>query len=141
GEASPPSHARLLAQGELLATALGAAFLAAQGIATTWLDARELLVSTAPRHASAASAYLSATPRHETVLLGRGGSDTSATLLGARLGAERVEIWTDVPGMFTADPRNIPEARLLRMLDYDEAQEIASMGAKVLHPRAIAPVR
>ena len=170
GEASPPSHARLLAQGELLATALGAAFLAAQGIATTWLDARELLVSAAPRHASATSAYLSATcgherdpalserlgreggvlltqgfiarnPRHETVLLGRGGSDTSATLLGARLGAERVEIWTDVPGMFTADPRNIPEARLLRMLDYDEAQEIASMGAKVLHPRAIAPVR
>ena len=61
--------------------------------------------------------------------------------VGAKLQAERVEIWTDVPGMFSANPRSIPSARLLHELDYDEAQEIASTGAKVLHPRCIAPVR
>jgi diaminopimelate decarboxylase/aspartate kinase len=75
------------------------------------------------------------------VLLGRGGSDTAAALFAARLGASRCEIWTDVPGMFTADPRRVPDARLLRRLDYAEAQEIASTGAKVLHPRCLAPVR
>ncbi len=76
-----------------------------------------------------------------TVLLGRGGSDTSAALFGARLQAARVEIWTDVPGVFTADPRLLPQARLVKQASYGEAQEIASMGAKVLHPRAIAPCR
>ena len=77
----------------------------------------------------------------ETVLLGRGGSDTSAAYFAAKLDAERLEIWTDVPGMFTANPRAIPSARLLRQLGYEEAQELATMGAKVLHPRCIDPVR
>ena len=77
----------------------------------------------------------------QTVLLGRGGSDTSAAYFAARLGAARCEIWTDVPGLFTANPSLILSARLLRALDYDEAQEIASMGAKVLHPRSIPPLR
>jgi diaminopimelate decarboxylase/aspartate kinase len=77
----------------------------------------------------------------ETVLLGRGGSDTSAALFASRLGAVRCEIWTDVPGMFTADPALLPSARLLRALDYQEAQEIAITGAKVLHPRSLPPLR
>ena len=77
----------------------------------------------------------------ETVLLGRGGSDTSAALFAARLQAQRCEIWTDVPGVYTSNPRDIPDARLLRLLDYDEAQEIASAGAGVLHPRCLGPVR
>jgi diaminopimelate decarboxylase/aspartate kinase len=77
----------------------------------------------------------------QTVLLGRGGSDTSASYFAARLGAERCEIWTDVPGLFTANPSLLPSARLLRSLHYEEAQEIASMGAKVLHPRSIPPCR
>ena len=85
--------------------------------------------------------FIAQTRRGDTVLLGRGGSDTSASLFAAALQAVRCEIWTDVPGMFTADPRDVPEARLLRRLDYDEAQEIASTGAKVLHPRCIEPVR
>jgi diaminopimelate decarboxylase/aspartate kinase len=85
--------------------------------------------------------FIARDDRGDTVLLGRGGSDTSAAYLGAKLAAERVEIWTDVPGMFSANPRLIPSARLLNELDYDEAQEIASTGAKVLHPRCIAPVR
>ena len=76
-----------------------------------------------------------------TVLLGRGGSDTSASLFAAKLQAVRCEIWTDVPGIFTADPRLLPLAMLVKQVSYGEAQEIASMGAKVLHPRAIAPCR
>ncbi|MES2642771.1 MAG: bifunctional aspartate kinase/diaminopimelate decarboxylase [Myxococcota bacterium] len=85
--------------------------------------------------------FIARTGRGDTVLLGRGGSDTSASLFAAALGAARCEIWTDVPGMFTANPRDVPTARLLRRLHYDEAQEIASTGAKVLHPRCIEPVR
>ncbi|MBN6149464.1 bifunctional aspartate kinase/diaminopimelate decarboxylase [Xanthomonas sp. AmX2] len=76
-----------------------------------------------------------------TAILGRGGSDTSAAYFGALLGAARVEIWTDVPGMFSANPREVPDARLLTRLDYYEAQEIATTGAKVLHPRSIKPCR
>ena len=82
--------------------------------------------------------------RHQdggTAILGRGGSDTSAAYFGALLRARRVEIWTDVPGMFSANPREVPDARLLTRLDYHEAQEIATTGAKVLHPRAIKPCR
>ncbi|WP_369980361.1 bifunctional aspartate kinase/diaminopimelate decarboxylase [Xanthomonas bundabergensis] len=82
--------------------------------------------------------------RHQdggTAILGRGGSDTSAAYFGALLGASRVEIWTDVPGMFSANPREVPDARLLTRLDYYEAQEIATTGAKVLHPRSIKPCR
>ena len=82
--------------------------------------------------------------RHQdggTAILGRGGSDTSAAYFGALLGAKRVEIWTDVPGMFSANPKEVPDARLLARLDYYEAQEIATTGAKVLHPRSIKPCR
>lgn len=82
--------------------------------------------------------------RHQdggTAILGRGGSDTSAAYFGSLLRARRVEIWTDVPGMFSANPREVPDARLLTRLDYFEAQEIATTGAKVLHPRAIKPCR
>ena len=67
--------------------------------------------------------------------------DTSAAYFGALLGASRVEIWTDVPGMFSANPKDVPDARLLTRLDYYEAQEIATTGAKVLHPRSIKPCR
>ena len=82
--------------------------------------------------------------RHEdggTAILGRGGSDTSAAYFGALLGASKVEIWTDVPGMFSANPREVPDARLLSRLGYAEAQEITTTGAKVLHPRSIKPCR
>jgi len=85
--------------------------------------------------------FMARGPDGDTVLLGRGGSDTSAAYLAARVGAERLEIWTDVPGMFTANPSRIRNARLLRHLDYAEAGELASRGAKVLHPRCLAPVR
>jgi bifunctional diaminopimelate decarboxylase / aspartate kinase len=85
--------------------------------------------------------FFAANPQGETVLLGRGGSDTSAALLAATLQAASCEIWTDVPGIYTANPHQLPHARLLKQLNYDEAQEIASMGAKVLHPNCVPPVR
>lgn len=75
-----------------------------------------------------------------TVLLGRGGSDTSGAYFAAQLRAERLEIWTDVPGMFTANPKDRPDARLLRLIGYEEAQIMVAMGARVLHPRCIRPV-
>ncbi len=83
--------------------------------------------------------YVGATEHGITTTLGRGGSDYSASLLGAALGAEAIEIWTDVDGMLTADPRIVPEARLIPRIRFDEASELASFGAKVLHPSTIAP--
>jgi bifunctional diaminopimelate decarboxylase / aspartate kinase len=170
GEVSDRIRARVMAAGELMATDLGARYLRHAGLPVDWLDARTLLTAEARRGASTRASILSATcsfaPDPElaerlsrlapvlvtqgfiandadgnTVLLGRGGSDTSAAYLAAKLAARRLEIWTDVPGMFSANPRSTPTARLLRALHYDEAQEIASNGAKVLHPRSILPVR
>jgi len=168
-EVSDRTRARVMASGELMATHLGARFLTAQGFAVRWLDARTLLRAEfhgASAKASVLSAVCSFVPdaalaqrleqeppvlvtqgfiasdaQGDTVLLGRGGSDTSAAYLAAKLSAARLEIWTDVPGMFSANPRATPSARLLRTLHYDEAQEIATSGAKVLHPRCILPVR
>ncbi|MFL5581486.1 MAG: aspartate kinase [Gemmatimonadaceae bacterium] len=74
-----------------------------------------------------------------TTTLGRGGSDYSAALVGAALGAESIEIWTDVDGMLTADPRVVEGSRLIERIRFDEASELASFGAKVLHPMTIAP--
>ena len=163
-------RARVMAMGELLATDLGATFLNAQGIDTAWADARRVLRADTRPGATQKAGLLSATcdftpdaalqsrwtaldqvvitqgfiasnDAGETVLLGRGGSDTSGSYFAAKLLAARLEIWTDVPGMFSANPRAVPTARLLRALHYDEAQEIASNGAKVLHPRCVLPVR
>ena len=161
----------MLAQGELLSSSLGAAYLRAQGLDFGWCDARDWLEAISLPNASDWAQRLSVNCRFEadaalrarfaaqptrllltqgfiarhgdggTAILGRGGSDTSAAYFGALLGAERVEIWTDVPGMFSANPREVPDARLLTRLDYYEAQEIATTGAKVLHPRSIKPCR
>ena len=169
-EVSNGLRAQTMAMGELLATSLGATFLNAQGVDTAWQDAREALRSDSRPGANLKSSLLSATcdfapdselkarwrtldqvvitqgfiaanDAAETVLLGCGGSDTSGAYFAAKLQAARLEIWTDVPGMFSANPHAVPTARLLRALHYDEAQEIASNGAKVLHPRCILPVR
>ena len=164
-------QAEVLAQGELLSSSLGAAYLRTQGLDFGWCDARDWLEAISLPNASDWAQRLSVNCRFEadaalrarfaaqptrllltqgfiarhgdggTAILGRGGSDTSAAYFGALLGAERVEIWTDVPGMFSANPREVPDARLLTRLDYYEAQEIATTGAKVLHPRSIKPCR
>ncbi|HYL02446.1 MAG TPA: bifunctional aspartate kinase/diaminopimelate decarboxylase [Steroidobacteraceae bacterium] len=169
-EVSDRTRARVMAAGELLATRIGAQFLRERGLDAAWVDARALLRAEAPPQGAGPMNVLSAVcafdpdPALEarltalaplivtqgfiasdaegnTVLLGRGGSDTSAAYLAARLRARRLEIWTDVPGMFSANPHTLPSARLLRALHYDEAQEIATSGARVLHPRCILPVR
>jgi len=164
-------QAEVLGQGELLSSTLGVAYLRAQGLDFGWVDARHWLqanflpnqspwaqrlsvsCNTAPdqdwRQAFAGQpttmlltqGFISRHADGGTAILGRGGSDTSAAYFGALLGAQRVEIWTDVPGMFSANPREVPDARLLTRLDYYEAQEIATTGAKVLHPRSIKPCR
>ena len=156
----------LLAHGELLSSTLGRQALEADGLDTAWLDARELLTATADTESELLSVrcddgadaelegrlsaggglyitqgFIASDSSGRTCLLGRGGSDTSAAYLAARLSASSLEIWTDVPGIFSADPRGVPEARLIRHLSYMEAQELASMGAKVLHPPSIQPAR
>jgi bifunctional diaminopimelate decarboxylase / aspartate kinase len=170
GELSDRTRARVMSKGELMATEIGARYLRTQGLQVDWADARAMLKAEERRNASAKASVLNATCSFapdedlverlsklapivvtqgfiasdddgDTVLLGRGGSDTSAAYLAAKLQAQRLEIWTDVPGMFSANPRSMPTARLLRALHYDEAQEIASNGAKVLHPRCILPAR
>jgi diaminopimelate decarboxylase/aspartate kinase len=163
-------QAAVQGHGELMSSALGAVFLTAHGLPTAWVDSRECLAAVALPNQNARTRLLSAMVDAQpdaalsarlavlgevciapgfiardgegrTVLLGRGGSDTSAAYFGALLSAARVEIWTDVAGMFSANPRQVPNARLLKRLDYEEAQEIASTGAKVLHPRCLSPLR
>ncbi len=84
--------------------------------------------------------FIGATAEGMLTTLGRGGSDYSATILGAALDAAEVIIWTDVDGVLTADPRLVPEARTLREISYNEAAELAYFGAKVLHPKTLRPV-
>ncbi len=84
--------------------------------------------------------FIGATSHGEPTVLGRGGSDFTAALLGAALDAERVEIWTDVSGLMTADPRIVPDAHVLAEATYDEAAELAAFGAKVLHPATQLPL-
>ena len=83
--------------------------------------------------------FVGATAARVTTTLGRGGSDYSASLIGAAIDATAIEIWTDVDGMLTADPRVIPAAQLIERISFDEAAELAAFGAKVLHPATIAP--
>src|SRR3954469_5984621 len=84
--------------------------------------------------------FLGATPTGEVATLGRGGSDLTATLLARALGASRVSLWKDVPGLLTADPRVVSDARVIPQLHPREAAELAYYGAKVLHPRALIPL-
>jgi diaminopimelate decarboxylase/aspartate kinase len=164
-EPGPEFHAALLAMGEWLSTKIGCNFLR-QTLDVGWVGVREALEVIHEEDLSPARQWLSAdckpagspdlagrwsalapilvtqgfvarTREGRTALLGRGGSDTSAALLAGRLSAEWLEIWTDVPGLFSADPRLISEARLLSRVDYAEALEMAASGAKVVHPRCI----
>ena len=83
--------------------------------------------------------FLGRTPDGRTTTLGRGGSDYSASIIGRSLGAKEIQIWTDVDGIFTADPRVVKNARIIEDISYREASEMAAFGAKVLHPRTIRP--
>ncbi len=168
GEASYRVQARLLSIGELMATKLGAAYLEREIGGASWMDARQQIKTVPQKNASERAQIISAVSASDydpkilasleeagdlvvtqgfiasdgedkTVILGRGGSDVSAAYFAAKIGAERLEVWTDVPGMFSANPHAVPSARLLNHLSYEEGQEIATNGAKVLHPRSIMP--
>ncbi len=168
--ASPCVQAQVMAFGELMLTRLGVKFLEQAGLSTAWCDVRHWLTSedylvtetwrylasccaidydenfllkcqAIPQKVLVTQGFIASNQHGETVLLGRGGSDVSAAYLAVKLAAVRCEIWTDVPGIYTANPQDIPSARHLCTLDYEEAQEIASMGATVLHPNAINPCR
>ncbi|MCY4156104.1 MAG: bifunctional aspartate kinase/diaminopimelate decarboxylase [Gammaproteobacteria bacterium] len=170
GEAGYRARVKVLALGERLAGLLGAAALAARGIEVSpvnparllraeeraWASERDSMLNAACAHDPDPEAvalldglpgvpltqgYIARNAEGGEVLLGRGGSDVSAAALAASIGARRLEIWTDVPGVFSGDPRVTSGARLLRRLSYAEAQEIATSGGSVLHPLTIPPLR
>jgi diaminopimelate decarboxylase/aspartate kinase len=163
-------RARILTFGERLSTRIGAAYLQSQGLPVEWLDAGDLLAAVETDRQTGHAVWLSAecspdfdpdlrrrldelpgvgltqgfiarNGAGEPVVLGRGGSDTAGAYLAGKWGADWYEVWSDVPGMFSADPRVVPSARLLRRLNYFEAQEITTTGSQVLHPRAIRALR
>jgi bifunctional diaminopimelate decarboxylase / aspartate kinase len=164
-ELSARSRAEIMAVGERALTVAGSEFLSAALIDATELlqtqeydDASDMDYLSAVCGASidkrvlqklddlntplvVTQGFIASNPKGETVLLGRGGSDVSASYLAAKIGACVCEIWTDVAGVYTANPRLVPQARIIRHLGYDEAQEIAAMGGKVLHPNSLAPLK
>src|SRR5215216_1116765 len=150
--------------GEILSSALLAELLNQRGINARQVDARRCII-TNEEHTSASplmaetfaqsksellpiidsgvvpvlGGFIGATKQGATTTLGRGGSDYTAALLGEALGAREIQIWTDVTGVLTADPRIVPEAQTIERLSYSEAAELAYFGAKVLHPKTIQP--
>jgi len=162
---SPRASDTLVARGERAASAVVASALQAAGRRAVRVDAAGF-VATDGRHGSAAPdlkatrtqarrtlqpllargitpvvpGFIGSAPDGTVTTLGRGGSDLTATLVARALGAARVVLWKDVAGILTADPRAVPDARLLPQLDQREAAEVAYFGAKVLHPRALIPL-
>jgi aspartate kinase len=164
GEATPRARDAILATGERLSTRIVAAAFTAAGLAAVPLDPTRLLVTDgrhgaaepdlaatraacerelaerlAAGHVPVIGGFVGATSSGETTTLGRGGSDTSAAVLGLALGVEEIQIWSDVDGLMTADPRLVPTARTLDRISFVEAAELARFGARVLHPPSIAP--
>jgi aspartokinase/homoserine dehydrogenase 1 len=148
--------------GELWSAQLLAAHLAAQGESVDWLDAREVLTvrpgelgPVVDRESSGEAleqwlssrdveyviitGFIASNPEGIPTTLGRNGSDFSASIFGAMLEADAIHIWTDVDGVMSANPRQVPDAQLLDRLSYQEAMEMAYFGAKVIHPSTMAP--
>jgi aspartokinase/homoserine dehydrogenase 1 len=163
GECPPKTLDSVLSFGERMSAAVVAAALAQRGVDAQACDARRFIVTDdrfgearvdfAATGAAAraffesvasvqiVTGFIGATPKGETTTLGRGASDSTAAILGAVLGAEAVEIWTDVPGVMSADPRDVPGAFPLPHLSYDELLELSHWGAKVMHTAAVRPLR
>jgi aspartate kinase len=161
---SPAARADVLASGERLSARVVEAGLRTRGVEAHALDgtsllrtdeefgeaavdypatrrlARTALGSLAPGAVPVVTGFIGSTQAGETTLLGRGGSDLTASVLGWVLDAERVEIWSDVDGVMTADPRLVPTAATLPCLTYAEAAALARAGARVLHPRTLEPL-
>jgi len=162
---SPAELDAVAGRGELWSSRLVAAAMAGAGLDADWVDIRPILVTDgrfgratpytqvlnkrARDHLKplaeagripVTQGFIGATATGVATTLGRGGSDFTAALLGAALNAERVEIWTDVDGLMTADPRIVPSARTLLAASYDEAAELATFGARILHPATALPL-
>jgi aspartate kinase len=163
-EVSPRSLDAVLATGEIVSSRIVAAALSERGITSAWIDARRVL-RTDTEHTVAApdmdatcalcadivapaarrgdvpvlGGFIGSTANGVTTTLGRGGSDYSAAIVGACLGVGEIQIWTDVDGMLTADPRIVAGPRVVPVLSFSEASELAYFGAKVLHPSTILP--
>lgn len=164
GDVTPPAADALQAMGELASSRIVAAAFRQQGVNAAWIDSRQVLVTdaehsaavpdmdatteraqalVAPRTAAGQvpvmGGFIGATPAGVTTTLGRGGSDYSAAIFGACLDVDEIQIWTDVDGMLTADPRVVADPVLVPQLSFAEASELAYFGAKVLHPSTILP--
>ncbi|HMF62053.1 MAG TPA: lysine-sensitive aspartokinase 3 [Vicinamibacterales bacterium] len=162
--ASPSAHDAIVCTGELMNSRIMAAALEHAGVATAWVDARRTIVTDGAHTAAAPLApetrdavareivprvadgrvpvlggFVGATIHGVTTTLGRGGSDYSAAIIGAALDAREIQIWTDVDGMLTADPRVVAKPHVVPHLSFGEASELAYFGAKVLHPSTILP--
>jgi aspartate kinase len=164
GELSPRSQDAITSFGERLSSLIVAAALRARGARAELVDSRRFIVTddnftmaapnmreTETRARAAllplidrqivpvAQGFIGSTAEGVTTTIGRGGSDYSAAIIGASLGAEAIEIWTDVDGLMTADPRVVSRARRIRVISFAEAAELSYFGAKVLHPSTVMP--
>lgn len=160
-ELSHKSAALVTSFGERLSARIVAAWLGESGVEAAYVDGRELIVTDASypdarldeaatrervelrlrgeKALPVVTGYIAAAQDGTVTTLGRGGSDYTASILGSALGAEEIWIWTDVDGFFSADPRRVPEARVLPFVSYAEAMELSHAGAKILHPLAVQP--
>ena len=162
GAISDAVYAEVVGHGEVWSARLMAAVLSQREIDACWLDARDFLraeraaqpqvdegkswpllqtlLAQHPHQRIVVTGFISRNDAGETVLLGRNGSDYSATQIGALAGVGRVTIWSDVAGVYSADPRKVSDACLLPLLRLDEASELARLAAPVLHTRTLQPV-
>ncbi|HUC43974.1 MAG TPA: diaminopimelate decarboxylase [Candidatus Sulfotelmatobacter sp.] len=165
GEASASIRARVVGMGERMSSRIVAAWFRAAGTECLEIDASEVVRTVgldperdppdleairvaasgriaprlSPGRVLLTQGFIATDPNGRPSLLGRGGSDYSASLLGSALRASRIEIWTDVDGVLTANPSIVPQARRVKVLSFDEASELAYFGAKVLHPSTLLP--
>ena len=164
GELTPRSQDAIVSFGERLSSVIVTAAFAARGIAAELVDSRQFIVTdkqftravpdmTATEQRArdvllpvieskcvpVAQGFIGSTVDGVTTTIGRGGSDYSAAIIGAALSAEAIEIWTDVDGLLTADPRLVKNARRIRVISFTEASELSYFGAKVLHPSTVMP--
>ena len=163
-EVTPRWLDTIAATGEIVSSRIVSAALTAHGLAASWVDARKVIVTgdehtaapplmaeTGAAHSATVDpllddrripvlgGFVGANRQGVTTTLGRGGSDYSAAIAGACLGASEIQIWTDVDGMLTADPRIVKDVQVVPHLSFGEASELAYFGAKVLHPATIQP--
>ena len=164
GEITPRTTDHVAAFGEMLSSKIVAAAFAARGLNGVHVDSREVLITDssymqAVPHFEETNArleervhpllrdgkvpvmggFIGSNRAGITTTIGRGGSDFSAAIFGAGLSADRIEIWTDVDGILTTDPRICPDAHRIKVISFDEAAELAYFGAKVLHPATVLP--